>query len=366
MIRTLTLAAAALSVAACGNGAKPEDPARPVIAVTVAPGATATRDVYSGDVHARVETDLAFRIAGKIAARMVDAGARVRRGQALARLDPEDSRLAAASSRAQLASAEADYALAKAELDRSADLLAKKFISQSAFDARLAAHAAARARVDQTRSQSALSENQEGYATLHADADGVVVSTSAEPGQVVTAGTPVLRLAREGEMEVVISVPEGRIARFRPGLDVAMSLWANPAVVFPGRVREIAGGADPVTRTFTVRVTALRPPPAMRVGMSANVALREEGRENVVVIPLTALVNQKEDAAVWVVDPGTSRVRRRPVKVGQYREDGATIEEGLSAGETVVAAGAHKLREDQLVRAPGIAFPGTAAASASR
>lgn len=356
----------ALALAACGDERKSEDPVRPVLTVTVAPGAAATRDVYAGEVRARVETDLAFRIGGKIAARLADAGARVSKGQALARLDPEDVKLAAEAARAQLASAEAEHALAKAELERAADLLAKKFISQSAYDTRKAGYAAAQARVEQARSQAALTANQQAYATLAADADGVVVSVFAESGQVVAAGQPVLRLARHGEMEIVINVPEGQVARFRPGQDVAIALWAEPATHFPGRVREIAGGADAVTRTFTVRVSILQAPSGARVGMSANVALRPSVDAGLVVLPLTALVRQGEAAAVWVVDQKTLRVKLRPVQVGQYREDGATILSGIAAGEIVVAAGVHKLRADQAVRVPGLAAPASPAVPAAR
>ena len=359
MTRALPLAAvAALFLAACGNGHQAQDPVRPVLTVTVTPGAVPTRDVYSGELRARVETDLAFRVGGKVAARLVDAGTRVRRGQALARLDPEDAKLGASAARAFLASAESEHALARAELERATDLLARKFISQSAHDARKAAYAAAAARVDQARSQAAISTNQEAYTLLAADADGVVVSVSAEPGQVVAAGQPVLRLARDGEMEVVLNVPEGQVARLRPGQDVVAFLWADPANRFPGRVREIAGGADAVTRTFTARVSTPRVPPGARVGMSATVALKAAADAQLVVLPLTALVREAQAASVWVVDPRTSRVQRRAVQVGQYREDGATIVSGLAAGEVVVSAGVHKLRADQTVRVVGAERPG--------
>jgi RND family efflux transporter MFP subunit len=347
------VAATALLLSACGNGDKPVEPIRPVLTVTVAPSAAGTGDVYSGEVRARVETDLAFRVGGKVTARLVDAGSRVKAGQPLARLDPEDARLAADAARAQLASAEADFALARSELDRASDLLARKFISQSAFDSRQTAFSAAKARVDQVRSQATLSANQQSYTTLAADADGVVLTTSAEPGQVVAAGQAVLRLARDGEKEVVINAPESQVARFRAGQAVAISLWAQPASVVPGVVREVAGGADPVTRTFVVRVSVPRAPDAMRVGMTASVALAPATPEKLIVVPLTALTRQGEEQAVWVVDAKTSKVRRRAVKVGQFREDGATIESGLAPGEIIVAVGAHKLLPDQQVRLVG-------------
>lgn len=361
MTRALPFAAiAALLLSACGAEQQAEDPVRPVLTVTVAPGANATREVYSGELRARVETDLAFRLGGKLAVRLVDAGARVRKGQALARLDPEDAKLGASAARSQVASSEADLALARAELDRATDLLAKKFISQSAFDARQAAFTAARARAEQARSQASLSANQESYTTLVADADGVVVSVAAEPGQVVAAGQPVLRLARDGEIDVVVNAPESRVARLHPGQEVVIFLWSDPGKRFPGRVREIAGGADAVTRTFTVRVSATQVPPGARIGMSATVALPKQEDAGLVVVPLTALVRQGDAASVWVVDPKSSRVLARPVQVGQYREDGATIVSGLAAGDVVVSAGVHKLRDGQPVRVSGAPVRGAA------
>lgn len=356
-LRTAMTAIGILALAGCGETERPAEPIRPVITLVATPGAAATRDVYSGEVRARVETDLAFRVGGKIAARLVDAGARVKAGQALARLDPQDAKLAADAARAQIASSEADLALARSELDRARDLLARKFISASAFDARSAAFAAASARAEQARAQAALSVNQQAYTTLVADGDGLVLSVAAEPGQVVAAGQPVLRLARDGPMEVVISVSEGQVARFRAGQPVALSLWAQPESTFAGVVREVSGGADPVTRTFAVRVSAPKFPEAMRVGMTASVVPLAGNDDKVMVLPLTALAREGDAAAVWVVDPKTSRVHKRPVKVGQYREDGATILSGLAAGEIVVAAGVHKLRPDQPVRLAEPAAP---------
>jgi multidrug efflux system membrane fusion protein len=321
-----------------------------VITQKVVAGAMASRDVYSGEVRARYETDLGFRVGGKIVARPVDAGARVAKGQVLARLDPQDAKLAAQGATAMLASAESEYALARSELDRHADLLAKKFISQSAFDVKQNAFNAAHARVDQARSQSAITSNQAGYTTLVADADGVVVSVAAEPGQVVTAGQAVLKLARAGEKEVVLNAPEGQLARFKVGQDVGISLWSDASSVFRGRVREIAGGADPVTRTYAVRVSALDAPASAQLGMTANVTFENARDAGLVLLPLSALAGDRAQPAVWVVDPATSQVKLRPVAVGQFREDGVTITGGLDAGDVVVTAGVHELRSGQAVR----------------
>ena len=341
---------AALLLAACGEPKVEPEPVRPVLTQVVLPGAAATRDVFSGEIRARHESDAAFRVGGKLVARPVDAGARVTRGQVLARLDPGDARLAAQAAGAQLASAEGDLALAKSDLERHADLLAKKFISQSAFDVKQNGVNAAKARADQARSQAAISSNQAGYTTLVADDDGVVVSVAAEPGQVLAAGQAVLRIARTGEKEVVVNAAESQLTRFKVGNAVAISLWSDPATVFAGRIREVAGGADAVTRTYSVRVTAINPPAQTQLGMSANVVFASSPDVNLVVVPLSALAREGENAAVWVVDPKTHQVKTRRVTVGQYREDGATITAGLHPGDVVVTAGVHKLRENQVVR----------------
>jgi RND family efflux transporter MFP subunit len=344
------LLAASVLLAACGPKPAVQDPVRPVITQRVVPGAAASRDVYSGELRARYETDLGFRVGGKLVSRAVDAGTRVTRGQVLARLDPEDARLAALGSAAQHASAESEFALAKSELDRHADLLEKKFISQSAFDVKQNAFNAAKGRVEQARTQAAITSNQAAYTTLVADADGVVVSVAAEPGQVVTAGQPVLKLARAGEKEVVINAPESQLARFKVGQDVGISLWADPNNVFPGRIREIAGGADPVTRTYAVRVSAPSAPAQAQLGMTANVTFNPAADASLVLLPLSALARGGGEAAVWIVDPKTSQVKLRKVAIGQFREDGVTITSGLAGGDIVVTAGVHKLRPDQVVR----------------
>jgi membrane fusion protein, multidrug efflux system len=349
-IASAFLLLAAFAVASCGGDKTAEDPIRPVVTMVIEPGAAATRDVYSGELRARYESDLAFRVGGKLVARAVDAGARVKRGQVLARLDPQDARLAAGAAAAQVAAAQSDLALAKAELDRYADLLAKKFISASAFDAKQNAFNAARSRADQARAQAAINDNQAAYTTLAADFDGVIVSTLAEPGQVVAAGQPVMRLARAGEKEILINAPEAQVTRFKPGQDALVSLWAQPASPFRGRVREIAGGADPVTRTYAVRVAAIDPPETAQLGMTANVLFPGAGDASLVLLPLTAIAGLENAPSVWVVDPKTSQVQSRRVSVGQFREDGVTITAGLVRGDIVVTAGAHKLRPAQRVR----------------
>ena len=363
-MRAALLLAPLLLAAACGNGKVAQEPVRPVLTQTVVPGASSTRDVYSGEIRARHESDLAFRVGGKLVARTADAGARVSRGAILARLDPEDALLAAQAAAAQLASAQGDHALARAEMERHADLLAKRFISQSAFDAKQNAYNAAKARAEQARSQAAISSNQAAYTTLVADADGVVVSVAAEPGQVVAPGQAILKLARSGEKEVVVNAPESQLARFAVGQAVAVSLWADPSTSFPGRVREIAGGADPATRTYAVRVSMPTAPSHVQLGMTANVLFNSSTDPGLVLLPLSALARDGVNPAVWLVDHATSKVKLRGVTVGQYREDGVTITAGLHPGDVVVTAGVHKLRPEQQVRVAQGASPGPAADNA--
>ena len=355
--RIALLPALALLLAACGKPAEQVAAVRPVVVQKVAVGGVSPHDVYPGEVRARIEADLAFRVGGKMVARSVDAGARVKKGQVLARLDPEDARLSLQSARANLASAESDAALARDELDRYADLLAKKFISQSAYDQRKNQSNAANAKLEQARAQAGVAGNQAAYTTLTADADGIVTEVKAEPGQVVAAGQPVMRLAHDGEREVVINLPEGDVGRFKVGQAAVVSRWADPGKLLPGVVREIAGAADPATRTYAVRISVPKAPADVQLGMTANVGFHGSDNGTVVLLPLTSITKDREkgEPAVWVVDPATSKVKLRAVKIGQYREDGVSILAGLAPGDIVVTAGVHKLLPEQQVLLPGAA-----------
>jgi len=202
----LAIATAAL-LAACGAKEPPPPLVRPVVLTKVTVGAGADSAVFAGEVRPRHETDLGFRIAGKLAERLVDTGTHVRRGQALARLDPADVGLQAEAAKAQVAATETEYKFAQAEFDRYQGLLREKFISASALDAKRNAADTNRAKWEQARANLAVAQNQAGYATLVANEDGVITAVNAEPGQVVTVGQAVVRLARETEREVLISVP---------------------------------------------------------------------------------------------------------------------------------------------------------------
>jgi len=350
--RSLIVLAIATPLALTGCS-RPEQPAaapRPVIAQVVGTKPADTANVYSGEVRARYENDLAFRVPGKVVARLVDVGATVKKGQVLARLDPQDARLGADAAASQLAAAQADHTLAKAELERYRDLHARKFVSAAVLDARETTFSTTKARLEQARAQLATANNQSAYTTLVAEADGVITAANLEPGQVVAAGQGVMRFARLDEKEVAINVPESRLGELRDAKDILISLLASPDKPYRGRIREIAPTADPVARTFAVRITLVAPDDTVRLGMTANVALGDRAHEPVITLPLTALTQHDGKAAVWVVDPHTAKVNLRPVVIGAYREDGVVVRDGLRPGEIVVTAGVHKLLPDETVR----------------
>jgi RND family efflux transporter MFP subunit len=286
----------------------------------------------------------------------VDLGSPVKKGQVLARLDSEDANLNASAARATLASAESDLEFARAELARYQDLLAKKFVSQGVYDGKLNAYKAALGKRDSARAQAAVSSNQAGYTSLVADADGTVTSINADPGQVVSAGQTILRIARLGEKDAVISVAENQLAAVRAHPEAKINLWAQPDKLYNGKIREIAASADATTRTYTVKVALEDADESLRWGMSANVgfvgAAGEAGKP-VIVVPMTALT-QTDDAsgakpAVWVVG-SDNKVVLKSVAVGSYGERGVVVTQGLAGGETVVTAGVHMLKAGQVVK----------------
>jgi RND family efflux transporter MFP subunit len=342
--------AMAFVVAGCAKHEAPVETVRPVQLVQVTLGTGGEASVFAGEVKPRHEADLGFRIGGKVIARYVDVGTKVKRGQVLARLDPADVGLQTEAAKAQLAAAETEYQFAKAEFERYQTLLDQKFISASALDAKRNALNATSARYEQAKAQLAVSANQASYAALAADQDGVITAVNAEVGQVVTPGQVIFHLAREDEREVSIAVPENRIDELRAAREMGVVLWANPSRIYPARVREIAPAVDTATRTFAVRVAIIAPDASLQWGMTANVLLRGEGKEGAALLPLTALHQRDGSPAVWIYDPATQKVALRSVEIGPYREDGVVIKSGLRGGELVVTAGVHKLTEGQTVR----------------
>ncbi|MGB8302037.1 MAG: efflux RND transporter periplasmic adaptor subunit [Azonexus sp.] len=337
----------ALALSACGSAETPP-PVAPKVLVQPAGAGDAGVTVYTGEIRARHEVDLAFRVGGKIAARLVDSGMMVKAGQPLARLDPADLQLSRQAAQAQVAAAESEFTTAGAERARYADLVAKRFVSQAAFDAKENAFRSAQARLEQARAQSRISGNQAEYGTLVAEHEGVITAVLADAGQVVSAGQPVFRLARPEEKEVAIAIPEGRLAELKAARQIAVSLWAQPELVMAGEIRELAAAADPATRTYAARIRIVDPAPAVALGMTARVILGSPSSA-AIVVPLTAVVDNGKGPQVWVVDDG--KVMIRPVEVAAFREDGAAIASGLKAGEMVILTGQRRLVDGQAVHA---------------
>jgi RND family efflux transporter MFP subunit len=327
---------------------RPEE-VRPVRAIVLAAGNGGERIEFSGDVRARYESRLGFRVGGKIVERKVDVGANVKDGQVLMRLDPQDLRLAEAQARASLRAAETERDLAQADYKRHQNLRAQNFVSQAVLDAKQAALRAAQANVDAARAGFRGQSNQAGYANLESDTDGVVTAVDAEVGQVVAAGAPVVRVARTDDKEVVIGIPEDRVGQLRNAGEVTVRLWSNREVAIPGKIREVSPVADPATRTYTVKVS--RPAGAeARLGMTATVdmAATANGADSRLRVPLSALVHDKGATSVWVVDKGAVQLRRVQV-AGQAGND-ILLAGGVQPGQTVVTAGVHLLKPGQKVR----------------
>ena len=357
----LSFVVAALVVAGCAKEAPPREVIRPVQLAPVVVGTMAETAVFAGEVKPRHETDLAFRIGGKIVERRADVGAAVKKGQVLARLDPADVALQAQAAEAAVAAARTESDFARAELERYQNLYRQKCVSESALDGKQNAMLAAGARLQQAQANLAVNRNQTGYATLVAPDDGVVTAVTAESGQVVAAAQPVMKLARTDEREVAIAVPENRIGELRAAQRIHVVLLANPRRPFSGRVREISPAVDPVTRTFAVRIAVPDADASLGWGMTANVAAVAAGAGQSALIPLTAIYHEANGKpAVWVYDADARNVSLRAVELGPYREDGVVITRGLNHGEWIVAAGVNKLQPGQSVKpyeAPGKPVP---------
>lgn len=352
------MAAAAVLVlaltSACSKDAPPLDDVRPVRALTLASGGARSSTEFSGDVRPRYESRLGFRVAGKISARKVDVGTSVQRGTLLMQLDPQDLRLGQAQAQANLRAAQTNADLARAELKRYQDLRSQNFVSQAVLDQKVAASRSSQASVEAARAQLREQANQTGYASLVSDTDGVVTGIDAEVGQVVQAGTPVVRVARTDEKEVVIGVPEDQVDELRQAAEVKVRLWADPNRSMPGKIREISPVADPATRTYTVKVSIPAAEEA-RLGMTAVVDIVRQagaGAEAQLRAPLSSLVQNKGGSSVWVIENanGAQQVRLQPVQVGGVAGNDVLLSGGVRPGQTIVTAGVNLLKNGQKVK----------------
>ncbi|MFL6692910.1 MAG: efflux RND transporter periplasmic adaptor subunit [Ramlibacter sp.] len=348
----LSLAAAIAFAGLLGACSKPQPAAEPVRSVkvlTVAPSSFESSREFAGEVRPRIESRLGFRVAGKIVKRQAEAGQRVKPGDVLAQIDPQDFRLAADAARAQVAAAQTNRDLAAADFKRYTALKDQNFISGAELEKRDTALKAAQAQLEQAQAQLATQSNQSRYTNLVADVPGVITAIEAEPGQVVTAGSPVVRIAQDGPRDVVFSVPEDKIAAIRSGSAVAVRVWSGGT--FEGKVREVGASADPVTRTFTVKVglEGRDQPPLGSTAYVSPQGLSMAGAQ-VIKLPTSALRQDGAATAVWVLDKSTMTLRSQPVQIATADGNEAVIAGGLQPGMTVVAAGVHVLSPGQKVR----------------
>lgn len=356
--RNLLLAlgsASSIALLGCGRGHASVNATAPHVVRVVEIGATdiETReaDHYTGVVRARYESNLGFRVAGKIAERLVSAGDAVRKGQPLLKLDPADYQLALQAARAAVDAARAVHTQASLEQARVRLLVDKRAESRDVLDKVAAAAESSAAQLRSAEAQAELITDQANYTTLYADSDGVVMTTLAEPGQVVAAGQPVVLLAKDGAREAAVDIPESSLEEVRHGAATAR-LYLDAKITVPATLREIAGVADPVSRTYQARYVLQGDPAQFPLGATVTVHLSFDGNpaQSMVAVPLASLIDRGDGAAVWVVDPRTSALRRRAVSIAKLGAETALISRGLAPGDLVVALGAQLLNAGEVVR----------------
>ena len=351
MLRAAAIIALLPLLAACDAEAvsATAEPERPVQVQRVAfDNENATRE-FVGVVRARYETDLGFRVAGKIVSRVVNVGDRVQAGDVVARLDPEDLKLQVESAKAELAAAASSLDQAASDLERFTSLKTQGWVSVADFDRKKATKDEAEGRLERAKRSLDLANNQLAYSDLKADADGVITATLAEPGQVVAIGQPVVRLAHRGEMEAVVALPETWLGEARSA-QATVALWSDPERRFKARLRELSPQADEATRTYAARFTIENPDDSVALGMTATVTLSHSAEVAVAKLPLAAILNRGTGPSVYVLDE-SGALELRPVRVSSFTEDTALVTSGISNGDRIVKLGVQKLDAGQKVRA---------------
>src|SRR5947209_3515290 len=349
---TIALLAGWLTVALMAGGcSKPavKDPRlqSPRVEVFKAEPAGSNSRTFTGIVEARVQSELGFRVGGKILERSVDVGQRVQKGQPLMQLDPEDLRLSAAAQQANVEAARAKYTQAKADETRSATLIKSGVISGREYDQDRAALDSAKALLEAVEAQARVSNNSSEYAVLLADADGVIVRTLCEPGQVVAAGQTVIQLAHDGPREALINLPEG----VRPDLGtMASARLYGRNQMYQARLRELSDAADPASRTFAARYVLEGEAASAPLGSTVTIGLltKQTSGSQCVQLPVGAIHDRGNGPGVWIVDD-KSEVKFRSVQIASVGQEQVVLSSGVQAGEKVVALGAHLLHEGQVV-----------------
>ena len=318
----------------------------PRVEVFKAKAAGSNSRTFTGIVEARVQSDLGFRVGGKILERSVNMGQRVQKGQILMRLDPEDLRLSAAAQQANVQAARAKYIQTSADEKRSAMLVNSGVISRREYDQDRAALDSAKAQLEVAEAQARVSNNSSEYAVLLADADGVIVQTLSEPGQVVAAGQTVIQLAHDGPREALINLPEG----VRPDLGtIASARLYGQDQTYQARLRELSDAADPASRTFEARYVLEGEAASAPLGSTVTITLvtKQSSGNQSFLVPVGAIYDRGSGPGVWIVDE--SEVKFRFVKIASIGQEEVVVSRGVDAGENVVALGAHLLHEGQVV-----------------
>lgn len=350
----LTLAVSSLILAACGREAETKDaPApRPVRTATVEKREARTPLSFTGRIEAEDEVSVAFRISGRLIANDTKLGDRVEAGQLLAQLESQNELNALRQAQAALAAAQGQLTQARNHFDRQQTLLAQGWTTRATFEAATQAQQTAQSQVDAAEAQLSAAHDQVSFTELRADAPGKITATGPAAGEVVQAGQMIARIARQDGRDAVFDVPAQLVRNAGPDQQVTVSLTDDPAVTAQGRIRQVAAQADPITRTFEVKVGLTDPPPAMRLGATV-VGRVETSAGPMIDIPAAALTRMNQQPAVWVVDPSTNTVSIRNVDVMRFDQAQVLISQGLDAGEVVVTAGVQALHPGQKVRVLG-------------
>ena len=351
------LAALMTTLVACSKAEAPQEPLRSVKLLTVAGSDLNLASEFSAEVRARVESRLGFRVGGKLVQRPAEPGQRVAAGQLLALVDAQDFQLAAQAAQAQVSAAQSQRDLAAAEFKRFEALKAQNFISGAELERREASLKAAEAALNQAKAQAQAQGNQAGYARLTASHAGVITAVEAEVGQVVSAGQPVVRLAHDGPRDAVFAVSESAIMSIRLGQSMQAMVLSTGQMV-QGTVREMAASADPVTRTYAVKL-ALAPGVGRALPLGATLNVRAPGLSSAVAsaikLPTSALRQEGQGTAVWVLDEATMTVNSQAVQLGPVDGNEVVVSSGLQPGQKVVSAGVHVLSPGQKVTVYGAA-----------
>ncbi|QIB33653.1 efflux RND transporter periplasmic adaptor subunit [Ancylobacter pratisalsi] len=345
--------AAALLLGACSAEEEAQAPApRPVRTITVALNQGGETASLTGDVQAQDQVALAFRVSGRMIERSANVGDTVKAGEVVARLDPQNARNALRSAQAALAAAESQLVKATNAFDRQDQLLKSGFTTRAQHDSAMAGMQSAQSGVDNAEAQLKIATDNLAYTQLEADGPGTVTARGAEPGEVVQAGQMILQLARQGGRDAVFDVPAALLRATPAEPIITVSLASDPSVTAIGRVREVSPQADPVTRTFRVRVGLDNPPEAMRLGSTVTGHVKVAGDARV-EIPASALTAFNGMPAVWVVDTANETVSLRNIEVLAFNPASVAVASGLDAGEVVVTAGVQALHPGQKVRLLG-------------